>query len=115
MDYKSFVANFSRVACVLSVDLKETDSNKRYLVVDANDAYKHTVVKKLEDFATNVPYTRYIPKAENFENLCDLCATADRPVHSYFDVELYNAWMEVYLCLLIQAIPIRRLSFSLTK
>ena len=75
MDYKSFVANFSRVACVLSVDLKETDSNKRYLVVDANDAYKHTVVKKLEDFATNVPYTRYIPKAENFENLGDLCAT----------------------------------------
>jgi len=97
MDYKSFVANFSRVACVLSVDLKETDSNKRYLVVDANDAYKHTVVKKLEDFVTNVPYTRYIPKAENFENLCDTCATTDRPVHTYFDIELYNAWMEVYL------------------
>ena len=97
MDYKNFVANFSRVACVLSVDLNEKDSNKRYLIIEANDAYKHTVVKNIEDFETNVPYTRYIPKAENFEALCDSCAASDRPVHTYFDIELYNAWMEVFL------------------
>lgn len=97
MDYKSFVANFKRVACVLSVDLNETDSEKRYLVIDANDAYKHTVVEKLEDFKTNVPYTRYIQKAENFEALCDSCVTQNKPIHTYFDIELYNAWMEVFL------------------
>ena len=73
MDYKNFVDNFSRVACVLSVNLKEKNSENRYLIVDANDAYKHTVVQNIEDFAVNVPYTRYIPKAKNFEDLCDKC------------------------------------------
>ena len=96
MDYKSFLANFRRIACVMSVNLKEKGDN-RYFVVDANDAYKKTVVKNPEDFEYNVPYTRYIPKAVNFEALCDKCVDTDRPIHTYFDIELYNAWMEVFL------------------
>ena len=96
MDYKSFLANFRRIACVMSVNLKEEGDN-RYYVVDANDAYKRTVVKNLEDFECNVPYTRYIPKAVNFEALCENCVEKDRPIHTYFDIELYNAWMEVFL------------------
>ena len=35
MDYKSFVSNFNRVACVISVDLKQEDDNNRYFVVGA--------------------------------------------------------------------------------
>ena len=97
MDYKNFVSQFKRVACILSVDLKEEDSDNRYYVIDANDAYKMTVVKKLEDFEMNVPYTRYIPKAANFEDLCDACVTENKPIHTYFDIELYNAWMEVFM------------------
>ena len=97
VDYRDFVEKFNRVACVLSVDLTEEDDNKRYMVVDANEAYKHTVVQNLEDFVTNVPYTRYIPKAQNFESLCDDCVRKNRPIHTYFDIELYNAWMEVFL------------------
>ena len=97
MDYKNFVSQFKRVACILSVDLNEEDSYNRYYVVDANDAYKMTVVKKLEDFEMNVPYTRYIPKAANFEDLCDACVTENKPIHTYFDIELYNAWMEVFM------------------
>ena len=96
MDYKGFLANFRRVACVMSVNLKEEGDN-RYCVVDANDAYKKTVVKNLEEFEYNVPYTRSIPKAVNFEVLCDKCVDSDRPIHTYFDIELYNAWMEVFL------------------
>ena len=96
MEYKNFVDNFSRLACVIAVNLKETDSNKRYLIVDANDAYKRTVVQNLEDFVTDVPYTRYIAKAKNFEDLCDSCVMDNKPIHTYFDVELYNAWMEVF-------------------
>ena len=97
MDYKSFASNFKRVACIMAVDLKEENHDNRYLVVDANDAYKRTVVKNIEDFETNVPYTRYIPKAANFEALCDSCVTTNKPIHTYFDIELYNAWMEVFL------------------
>ena len=96
MDYKAFLQNFKRVACVMSVNLKE-DGDNRYLIVDANDAYKQTVVEKIEDFVTNVSYTRYIPKAANFEALCDSCVLNERPIHTYFDIELYNAWMEVFL------------------
>ncbi len=96
MDYKAFLQNFKRVACVMSVNLKE-DGDDKYLIVDANDAYKKTVVDRIEDFATNVSYTRYIPKAANFEALCDSCVLNERPIHTYFDIELYNAWMEVFL------------------
>ncbi|MBO4426342.1 MAG: sensor domain-containing diguanylate cyclase [Clostridiales bacterium] len=105
MDYKDFVANFKRVACVLSVDLKETNSDNRYFVVDANDAYKRTVVKDIADFECNIPYTRYIPKAANFETLCNDCVTKNVPVHTYFDIELYNAWMEVFFMPLVSDDP----------
>ena len=70
MDYKKFVESFSRVACVLSVDLRKNDSDNRYLIVEANEAYKHTVVQNTDEFVTGVPYTRYIPKAKNFEDHC---------------------------------------------
>lgn len=109
MDYKRFVDNFSRLACVIAVNLKETDSNNRYLIVDANDAYKHTVVQNIEEFAVDVPYTRYIPKAKNFEDLCDSCVMDDKPIHTYFDVELYNAWMEVFFTPLSSDDPERKL------
>lgn len=109
MEYKRFVDNFSRVACVLAVNLKETDSNNRYLIVDANDAYKRTVVKNIEDFAVDVPYTRYIPKAKNFEDLCDNCVMDNKPIHTYFDIELYNAWMEVFFTPLTSDDPDRKL------
>ena len=105
VDYKGFVANFNHVACVISVDLKSTDDNNKYFVVEANEAYKRTVVKDLDDFVTNVPYTRCIPKAANFEALCDECVTSNRPVHTYFDIALYNAWMEVYLFPLVSDDP----------
>ena len=108
MDYKGFLSQFSRVACVMSVNLKEEGDN-RYLVEDANDTYKMTVVKKLEDFVMHVPYTRYIPKAANFEDLCDACVTNDRPIHTYFDIELYNAWMEVFLTPLASEDPNKKM------
>ena len=108
MDYKGFLANFRRIACVMSVNLKEEGDN-RYFVVDANDAYKKTVVQDPKDFVCNVPYTRYIPKAVNFEALCDTCVMNDRPVHTYFNIELYKAWMEVFMTPLESDDPDRKM------
>lgn len=108
MDYKDFLSQFNRIACVMSVNLKK-EGDDRYFVVDANDAYKRTVVKKTEDFVKNVPYTRYIPKAANFEALCESCITTDRPIHTYFDIELYNAWMEVFLTPLVSDDPDKKM------
>lgn len=49
MDYKEFAENFKRVACVISVDLKAGNDDNRYIIIDANDAYRRTVVKSLDD------------------------------------------------------------------
>ena len=96
MDYRNLLESFSGVAAVLAVNLKIENGDARYTVVDGNDAYKRTVVKSLDEFETNVPYTRYIMKSANFESLLDNCASTGKPIHTYFDIELYNAWMEVF-------------------
>ena len=96
MDYKYLLESFNGVACILAVNLKVEHGDERILVVDGNDAYKRTVVKSIDEFVANVPYTRYIMQSSNFEALCNTCANTNKPVHTYFDIELYNAWMEVY-------------------
>lgn len=96
MDYKNLLESFNGVAAVLGVNLKVKRGDARYTVVDGNDAYKRTVVKSIDEFETNVPYTRYIMQSANFESLCDTVANTNKPVHTYFDIELYNAWMEVF-------------------
>lgn len=109
MDYKNLLDSYQGVACILAVDLKVDSGDSRYKVVDANDAYKMTVVKSLDEFEKNVPYTRYIMKAANFESLCETVAASGKPLHTYFDIELYNAWMEVYYLPLKSDDPDRKL------
>jgi len=109
MDYKNLLDSYQGVACILAVDLKVDSGDSRYKVVDANDAYKMTVVKSLDEFEKNVPYTRYIMKAANFESLCEAVAASGKPLHTYFDIELYNAWMEVYYLPLKSDDPDRKL------
>ncbi len=99
MDYKKLLESYDGVAAVLAVNLN-SDGEDRYTVVDGNEAYKKTVVKSLDEFVTNVPYTRYIMQSSNFESLLEKCAATNKPLHTYFDIELYNAWMEVYLSLI---------------
>lgn len=109
MDYKNLLDSYQGVACIIAVDLKVDSGDSRYKVVDANDAYKMTVVKSLDEFEKNVPYTRYIMKAANFESLCETVAASGKPLHTYFDIELYNAWMEVYYLPLKSDDPDRKL------
>ena len=107
-DYGAFLSQFTRLACVVSVNLNEEGDN-RYTVVDANDEYKKTVVENIEDFEQDVPYTRYIQKAANFESLSENCVMKNRPVHTYFDIELYNSWMEVFYTPLVSDDPNKKL------
>ena len=96
VDYKNLLESFAGVASVLAVDMTVTNGDDKYRVIDGNDAYKRTVVKSLDEFEKDVPYTRYIMKASNFEALLDSVANTGKPIHTYFDIELYNAWMEVF-------------------
>ena len=94
--YKAFLETFKGVACVLSVNLNVEHGDDRYHIIDGNDAYKKTVVNSIDEFVEDVPYTRYIQQAANFESLVETCAATGKPIHTYFDIELYNAWMEVF-------------------
>ena len=96
VDYKNLLESFAGVASVLAVDMTVTAGDDRYRVIDGNEAYKRTVVQSLDEFEKDVPYTRYIMKASNFEALLDSVANTGKPIHTYFDIELYNAWMEVF-------------------
>ena len=96
MDPKVFISAFKGIACVLAVDLNVEYGEKRYLVVDGNEAYIKSVGRTLETFERNVPYTTYIAKAANFETLCETCAKTGKPLHTYFDIEKFNCWMEVF-------------------
>ena len=110
-EFKAFLETFKGVACVLSVDLKAEHGAERYHVVDGNDAYRMTVVKSLDEFVEDVPYTRYIQQAANFESLVESCASSGKPFHTYFDIELYNAWMEVFYMPLNSSDPDKKLVF----
>ena len=68
-EFKAFLETFKGVACVLSVDLKVEHGAERYHVVDGNDAYRMTVVKSLDEFVEDVPYTRYIQQAATSNHL----------------------------------------------
>ena len=55
MDYQSLADSFGQIAAVLSLDLRDTKISENYKVAAANDIYKHSVVKDINDFVSNVP------------------------------------------------------------
>ena len=103
MDYKSLVDSFAQLAAILSLDLNDIKSSDSYKVVDANEAYKRTVVKDLNDFECNVPYSRYIRVDHNFEKMVEECVTKKQPVHAYVDAAFFNSWLDIYMFPLISS------------
>lgn len=94
---ESFIDNFKQVAAVLSVDMTKEHGNDRIYTEYANEAYKRTVVEDPKDFVGHVPYTKYIRRDKNFEDMCIRCVTSGKPVHAYVDAQFYNAWMDIYM------------------
>ena len=97
MDYKNLVDSFAQIAAVISLDLRDTKISENYKVAAANDIYKHSVVKDINDFVSNVPYTNYIRRDRNFEKMVEECVTKRHPVHAYVDAAFFNSWMDIYM------------------
>ena len=97
MDFKSLVDSFAQIAAILSLDLRDVKNSESYKVVDANTIYRQSVVKNLDDFVCNVPYTRYIRVDRNFEKMVEECVTKMTPVHAYVDAAFFNSWMDIYM------------------
>ncbi len=97
MDYKNLVDSFAQIAAVISLDLRDTSISENYKVVEANTIYRQSVVKNLDDFVCNVPYTNYIRVDRNFEKMVEECVTKRHPVHAYVDAAFFNSWMDIYM------------------
>ena len=97
MDYKFLVDSFRQIAAILSADLHNLKDTAGYKIVEANDAYRNTVVRNPEDFKCGVPYTDYIRADKNFEKMVAECVTKQTPVHAYVDAAFFNAWMDIYM------------------
>ena len=97
MDFKSLVDSFAQIAAILSLDLRDVKNSDSYKVVEANTIYRQSVVKNLDDFVCNVPYSRYIRVDRNFEKMVEECVTKMTPVHAYVDAAFFNSWMDIYM------------------
>ena len=97
MDFKSLVDSFAQIAAILSLDLNDVKNSDSYKVVDANETYRRSVVKDLNDFVCNVPYSKYIRVDHNFERMVEECVTKMAPVHAYVDAAFFNSWMDIYM------------------
>lgn len=105
MDRTSFIENFKNIACVISVDLSVNHGPERFVIEEANEAYKRSVMEDPEGFTDHVPYTNYIRRDKNFEDMCYRCVTTGNPVHAYVDAPYYNAWMDIYMMPLLSDDP----------
>ena len=101
MDFSLIVNGINKIACVLSVEITADDSYGAICVEAANDDYLRSVNKSREDFVPGRPYYNYVPPTRNYEAMCFRCVKDNRLVHSYINVAVYNAWMEVILLPLV--------------
>ena len=97
MDYNAIVNGLNKIGCVLSVELKANGTYGAICVEAANDAYLESVNVKRKEFTPGKPYYNYVPPTRNYEAMCFRCVYENRIIHSYINVALYNAWMEVIL------------------
>lgn len=97
MDYNVIVNGLNKIGSVLSVEIKPDGTYGEICVEAANDAYLASVNVKREEFTPGKPYYNYVPPTRNYEAMCFRCVYENRMVHSYINVAVYNAWMEVIL------------------
>ncbi len=97
MDYGLIVDGLNKIGSVLSVEIKPDGTCGEICVEAANDIYLESVNVSRQDFVPGRPYYNYVPPTRNYEAMCFKCVSENRMVHSYINVAVYNAWMEVVL------------------
>ena len=101
MDYRAFVNQISKIACVVSVRLEPDGSHGDICIEAANDAYLQSVGRDAASFEPGKPYHEYIGREYNFEAMSLKCIRENHLIHAYVDAELYKAWMDIYLLPLV--------------
>ena len=97
MDYNVIVNGVNKIGSILSVEIKPDGTYGEICVEAANDMYLQSVNVSREDFVPGKPYYNYVPPTRNYEAMCFKCVKENKMVHSYINVAVYNAWMEVIL------------------
>ena len=96
MDYNKLIDEFSKIACILSTG-KNAEGKDCIVITAANEAYLKSVNFSKENFTPNLPYTNYIQRDRNFEDMFQRCAETKNIQHQYVNAELYNAWIDIYM------------------
>ena len=99
MDWKCFIDRFEPMTCLLSVEKKPDGGYGMIRIVTGNKAYIDTLAlaaggvdvgsEQKTEFIPNSPYTRYIPKDLNFEDVCYQCAVLKQPIHNCLRASRY--------------------------
>ena len=99
MDWKHFAECFDSMTCILSVEKKPDGGYGMIRIVTGNKAYIDTLAlaaggvdvgsEQKTEFIPNSPYTRYIPKDLNFEDVCYQCAVLKQPIHDCLRASRY--------------------------
>lgn len=101
MNYIELVNMFSKLACVLSVDINEDGTYGEMYVEAANTMYLESVNVKPEDFVPGQLYETYVPKEREFESMVQRCIGENKHVHSYIDAPYFKVWLDVFLLPLV--------------
>lgn len=96
MNYSEIAEKLKQIACVVCVDLSDSDKYGTITLEAANKPYLASVNKLEEEFVAGREYTYYINRDPNFEKNCLKCVTTGKALHQYVNAELYNAWIDIY-------------------
>ena len=101
MDHQAIVDSYEQLAVVVSVNLSGGEDYGVFRLVAANDLYKKAILGRGKEFVPNTLYTDYMDRDLNFENLCMNCIIEKKPIHSYVNAPIFNAWLSLF------ALPLR--------
>ncbi len=102
MDFQAVVNSFSSMACIVSVEKKVGEKQRKYRIVTGNKAYIDTIehpvpmMKMLTDkFTPNAEYTNYLTRDLNFETYCYQAAVEKKCLHSYAHPDRMDIWFNM--------------------
>ncbi len=103
MDIHKLINSIGSTSCVMSVARDYTGKKEDIRIVDANEAYKKSIILSAAAIGKNIefvpgsPYAEYFPSDRNFDEHCYRCAVLGQPMHSYVHPERMDIWINNFM------------------
>ena len=96
MDYQAIADSYEQIAAVVSVDMNPGDTYGTIRIVAGNDLYKEAVSERGKELVPGMLYTDAMDRDLNFESLCLRCIVEKKPIHSYVNAPVFEAWLSLF-------------------